>query len=163
MGPIEVVEMIHWRFLRCLRYRVPRSKYSSLMRGIKMRVINMFTACVAAGLILSAVANASDAASSGDGNAGKSEVFNSTDLPWNLHSFQRISPARAAHYPAPDWSSAIGTGGGAATESHMESLQPISAESAERYPEPDWTAAIGTGAAAAPERRAVRIDRTSLP
>jgi hypothetical protein len=128
-----------------------------------MRVINRFTACVAASLILSAVANASDAASSGDRNAGKSEVFNSTDLPWNLHSFQRVSPIRAARYPAPDWSSAIGTGRGADAESHVESLQAISAEGAERYSEPDWTAAIGTGAAAAPERRAVRSDRASLP
>jgi hypothetical protein len=128
-----------------------------------MRVINMFTVSVAASLILSAVANASDATSSGDASTGKSEGFNSTDLPWNVHRFQRVSPVRAAHHPAPDWSSAIGTGRAAAVESHVESLQPVSAESAQRYPEPDWTAAIGAGAAAALERRAVRIDRASLP
>jgi hypothetical protein len=128
-----------------------------------MRVINMFTVSVAASLILSAVANASDATSSGDASTGKSEGFNSTDLPWNVHRFQRVSPVTAAHHPAPDWSSAIGTGRAAAVESHVESLQPVSAESAQRYPEPDWTAAIGAGVAAALERRAVRIDRGSLP
>jgi hypothetical protein len=93
-----------------------------------MRVINMFTVSVAASLILSAVADASDAPSRREGSTGKSEVFNATGLPWGLQSFQRIAPVKAEHYPALDWS-----------------------------------AAIGTGAAAALERRAVRIDRASLP
>jgi hypothetical protein len=114
-----------------------------------MRVIKMFTVSVAASLILSAVADASDAPSRGESNAGKSEVFNSTGLPWDLQSFQRVSPVRAEHYRAPDWSSAIGTGRGAAAESRVEGLQPVSPVSAQRYPEPDWTAAIATGAAAA--------------
>jgi hypothetical protein len=128
-----------------------------------MRVINMFTVSVAASLILSAVADASDAPSRGEGSTGKSEVFNATGLPWGIQSFQRIAPVRAEHYPAPDWSSAIGTGRGTAAESRVEGLQLVSPVSAQRSPEPHWSAAIGTGAAAALERRAVRIDRASLP
>jgi hypothetical protein len=125
-----------------------------------MRVINMFTVSVAASLILSAAADASDARNRGEGSTGKSEVFNATGLPWDIQSFQRVSPVRAEHYPAPDWSSAIGTGRGATV---VEGPQPVPPVSAQRYPEPDWTSAIGTGSAAALQRRSVRIDRASLP
>jgi hypothetical protein len=128
-----------------------------------MRVINIFTVSVAASLILSAVADASDAPSRGEGSTGKSEVFNATGLPWDIQSIQRVSPVRAEHHPAPDWSSAIGTGRGTAAESRVEGLLPVSPMSTQRPSEPDWTAAIGTGAAAALQRRAVRIDRASLP
>jgi hypothetical protein len=128
-----------------------------------MRVINMFTVSVAASLILSAVADASDAPSRGDGSTGKSEVFNATGLPWDIQSFQRVSPKSAEHYPAPDWSSAIGTGGGATAERRVEGLQPVSSVSAQPSAEADWTAAIGTGSAAALWRKAVRIDRASSP
>jgi hypothetical protein len=128
-----------------------------------MRVINMFTVSVAASLILSAVADASDAPGRGEDSTGKSESFKATSLPWDFQSFQRVSPVTAEHYPAPDWSSAIGTGRAATAELRVEGLRAVVPISAQRPPEPDWSAAIGTGAAAALERRAVRIDRASLP
>jgi hypothetical protein len=75
-----------------------------------MRVVYMFTASVAASLILSAVADASDAPGRADGNTGngKSEVVNSTGLPWNVQGVQRVSPVGAWHYPEFDWNSASG-------------------------------------------------------
>jgi hypothetical protein len=81
---------------------------------------------VEASLLLGAVAQASDAAGVGEASAGKSEAVNGTSLPWSAESFQRVSPARAQHYPEPDWSSAIGTGTAAAVEcSNLEEVRYV--------------------------------------
>jgi hypothetical protein len=114
-----------------------------------MRVTKLFTVSVAASLLLSAVANASDAAGVGEGGARRSEVVTGTGLPWNL---QRVSPAGAQSYPELHWTSAIGTGTAAALERRDKSFQQDSPAKAQQTPEPVWTSMIGTGTAAALER-----------
>ena|SRR5262245_40141510 len=111
--------------------------------------INMLMVSAAASLLLSAVA---DASAGRDGSAGTAEMINSTGLPWNVQTLQRVSPETAGNYPKPDWTSAIGTGKAAAVAGRPRNLQPVSPASPRRYPKPDWTAAIGTGAAAAASR-----------
>ena len=80
-----------------------------------MRAIKLFTVSVATSLLLGAVAHASDAAGVGEGSA-RAEVVTGAGLPWNVETFQRVSPAGAQHDPEPDWTSAIGTGTAAAFE-----------------------------------------------
>jgi hypothetical protein len=81
-----------------------------------MRVIKLFTASVATSLLLAAVAHAADTPAGDDGSARKSEVVSGAGLPWNVDSFQRVSPANAQHSAEPDWTSKIGTGMAAALE-----------------------------------------------
>jgi len=81
-----------------------------------MRATKLFTVSVATSLLLGAVAHASDAASVGEGSARISEVVTGTGLPWNVETFQRVSPAGAQYDPELPWTSAIGTGTAAALE-----------------------------------------------
>jgi hypothetical protein len=104
--------------------------------------VNMFLVSVAAGLILSAVADASEA----PGHVGDTGNVNSTGLPWEVHP---VSAAGIEHYPEPHWTAAIGTGRAATVEGRVGTGHSVPPVSARRYPNPDWTAAIGTGAAAA--------------
>jgi hypothetical protein len=113
-----------------------------------MRAINLFTASVAATLLLGAVAHASDAASVGEGSVSRSEVFKGPSLPWNLETFQPVSVAGAQHYPELNWTAAIGTGTAASLESGVETSQRVSPAAAQHHPQPDWTSTIGTGTAA---------------
>jgi hypothetical protein len=114
-----------------------------------MRVINRFTASIAASLFLGAVAHASDAAGGGYGTATTSAAVTVTGLPWNVSSYQRVSSV-AARPAEPDRTSKIGTGTAAAAQKVVESFQPVSATP--HYPGPLWSAKIGTGGAAAVER-----------
>jgi hypothetical protein len=104
--------------------------------------VNMLLVSVAAGLILSAVADASEA----PGHVGGIGNVNSRGLPWEVHP---VSPAGIEHYPEPHWTAAIGTGRAATVGRRVGSEHSVSPTSARRYPNSDWTAAIGTGAAAA--------------
>jgi hypothetical protein len=99
-----------------------------------MLVIKRFTTSIAASLLLSAVAHASG-----------------TGLPWNVETFQQVSPAKAQHYAEPDRTSKIGTGTAAAPERTVESVQRVS-PAKNQYPESQWSSAIGTGTAATLER-----------
>jgi hypothetical protein len=128
------------------------------MRGINMRLINIFTVSVAASLILSAVADASDAPGRGEDSTGKSEFFKAPSLPWDFQSLQRISPVRAEHYPAPDWSSAIGTGRAATAELRVEGLRPVLPISAQRPPSLIGALRLGLARRRLSSAAAVRID-----
>jgi hypothetical protein len=116
-----------------------------------MRVINKFTASIAASLLLGAVAHASDAPDGGYRSARKSEAIDATRLPWNVQTLQRVSATTADHSAEPHRTSKIGTGTAAASERSVGSFQRVSSETP-HYPEAQWSATIGTGTAAALER-----------
>jgi hypothetical protein len=117
-----------------------------------MRAVKLFTVSVAASLLLGAAAHASDAAGISEGSARKSDVVQGASLPWNVETFQRVSPAGAQHYPELHWTSAIGTGTAAALQRNVGSFQRVSPANAQHYPELDWTSTIGTGTAAGLKR-----------
>ena len=105
-----------------------------------MRSVNTVTVLVAAGLMASAVAKASEPA-----------------LPWQVQGSHGVATVSAVHQAAPDWTVVIGTGGAAAgmgksnDVAHGSSgLAPVA--SARSYPNPHWTATIGRGTAAASVR-----------
>jgi len=113
-----------------------------------MRVIKSGQTSIAASLLLCAVAHAGD---NSYASVRESEAVKAPSLPWNVPAVQRVSPASAYHYAAPDRSAQIGTGMAAAREVVVESFPPVSAEKT-LYPEPQWSSTIGKGTAAALER-----------
>jgi hypothetical protein len=115
------------------------------MRGIKMRILNVLTLSIAASLMVSAIAEASDAPA----------------LPWNVPGIQRVSPASAARYPTAHWTAFIGTGAAVAARASAKTQDVASPVSAREYSQPNWTSAIGTGTAAALERQGSGADRDS--
>ncbi|MDB6046384.1 MAG: hypothetical protein JWM63_4935 [Gammaproteobacteria bacterium] len=116
-----------------------------------MRVTKLFTVSVAASLLLGTVAHASDSPGVAEGSVRRSEVVTRTGLPWNVETFQRVSPTGAQYYSGLHWTSAIGTGTAAALERGDDSFQQASPAKAQ-HTEPVWTSMIGTGTAAALER-----------
>ena len=98
-----------------------------------MRKVNTLTVVVAASLIGSAVAMASEPA-----------------LPWQAAGGQGVSAVSGERHPAPHWSAVIGTGDAAAAEAGFGRSNDVApAMQARWYPKPDWTATIGRGTAAA--------------
>lgn len=114
-----------------------------------MRVINRFTASLAASLLLAAVAHAADAPGGAYATAPKSKAISGTDLPWNGYTFQRVLPV-AQHSAEPDRTSKIGTGTAATSKKVVESFQPV-VPAKPHYPGRLWSATFGTGGAAALE------------
>lgn len=101
-----------------------------------MRSVNTVTVLVAAGLMASAVAKASEPA-----------------LPWQVQGSQGVTTVSSARQAAPDWTAVIGTGEAAAVEAGMGKSNDVAPVASVRsYPNPDWTAAIGRGTAAASVR-----------
>ena len=109
-----------------------------------MRSVNTVTVLVAASLMASAVAKASE-----------------PSLPWRVQGSQGVAAVPGVrHVAATDWTAVIGTGGAAAVEAGMgksndvahgsSRLAPVA--SVRSYPNPDWTATIGRGKAAASVR-----------
>lgn len=102
-----------------------------------MQTLNVFTLSVAASLMVSAMAKASDAPA----------------LPWNIPGIQGVSSVSPEGYPTINWTALIGTGGAAAVQVDVVKSDTRSAARAREYPQTDWTSAIGTGTAAALEHR----------
>jgi hypothetical protein len=98
-----------------------------------MRSVNTMAVLMAAGLMASAVAKASEPA-----------------LPWQVQGSQGVATVSAVHQVAADWTAVIGTGGAAAVEAGLGKSNGVAPVASVRsYPNPDWTAAIGRGTAAA--------------
>jgi hypothetical protein len=102
-----------------------------------MQTLNVFTLSVAASLMVSAMAKASDA----------------TALPWNIASIQGVASVSPERYSTINWTALIGTGEAAAVEAGVAKSDTSSVARARDYPHTDWTSAIGTGRAAALEQR----------
>jgi hypothetical protein len=97
-----------------------------------MRNVRVLGVSVAASLLVSAIAQASE-----------------PSLPWQVSGGQGIAAVPVVRYPATDWAAVIGTGDAAAVEASVAKSNGVAPARVRSYPKPDWTAAIGRGTAAA--------------
>jgi hypothetical protein len=126
-----------------------------------MRVLNLITVSVAAGLVMNAVASAAETPARGEGASRKTEVIQTPALPWNVQGGQGTSLVSADPSPAPHWTAFIGSGAASAVNAGLEKAAVTPQESGQRSPDTDWTSAIGTGTAAALESRVPRAGGSS--
>jgi hypothetical protein len=120
---------------------------------MKMRILNVLTLSIAASLMVSAIAEASEAPDQGYAASRTSAAIQGVGLPWNLPGIQRVSPASAERYPKAHWTAFIGTGAAVAAQASVKSQDAASPVSALGSSQPHWTSAIGTGTAAALQHR----------